>query len=679
MTPQRIVIIGGGFAGVECAKRLRSRLSPAQCDIVLFDRENHMVFHPLLPEVAGGSINPDAVGASLRQMLRSVRCRTEAVTNIDLAGRAVEYHTHEGHINQLPFDHVVIACGRSVNLGIVPGMADHAFPLKTVGDAMTLRAHVLQQLEKADVCDDMERRRWYLSFVIVGGGFSGVEAAGEINDLVRGSRRFFSRFTEDEISVTLIHAGDQILPEISPSLRAFAATKMTRAGVTLLLDATVQSATPDGVSLKDGRNVPGGTVVCTIGTTPSPLVERLDVAKHAGRLLTRPDMRLRDLPHAWALGDCASVVNAEDGRESPPTGQFAVRQGRQAAQNIVRVLRGQPTRPFRFRALGQFCAIGGERAVAELFGFRMSGVLAWLLWRSVYLLKLPTWSARFKAATAWASTFIFARDLLHVQSDQTSRISHAYYRPGDYIFHEGDPATSFYVIEKGEVEVLSPGLDTQVSILGPGDFFGEMALVADRPRRASVRARTAVELVIMGSRVFTQISQSLTPLQRAVSETIARRQTSLWLRMPEAHDVLRHESLRAVMDPPPPVHLSPESTFGEAVRLFAEQSVESGYVLDDHQRLVGIVTRTDLNHTVDALADVPRAEQPAFPVRGFMTADPIVVAVDDSPAVAAMVLRDHRLKRIPVVAGRDDRRLVGYLRAEKLMAVVMKKLAAGVQ
>jgi CBS domain-containing protein len=149
--------------------------------------------------------------------------------------------------------------------------------------------------------------------------------------------------------------------------------------------------------------------------------------------------------------------------------------------------------------------------------------------------------------------------------------------------------------------------------------------------------------------------------------------------MPEAHEVLRHESLRAVMDPPPPVHLSPKSTFGEAVRLFAEQSVESGYVLDDHQRLVGIVTRTDLNHTVDALADVPRAEQPAFPVRGFMTADPIVVAVDDSPAVAAMVLRDHRLKRIPVVAGRDDRRLVGYLRAEKLMAVVMKKLAAGVQ
>lgn len=241
----QIIIVGGGFAGVKCAKTLRKRLSVNAREIVLFSQENNMVFYPLLAEVAGAAINPGAVTVPLRQMLPGVRCRTEEVRHIDLATSEVEYERYDGRLGRLTFDHAVLACGPAVNLSIVPGMADHAFPLKSMGDAMALRFHVMEQLEKAEVCDDPERRRWYLSFVVVGGGFTGVEAAGEINDLIRASTRFYSNFSAHDVTVTLVHSRDQILPEVSLTLREFARTKIEQAGIRMVLNA------PCGVG--DGR------------------------------------------------------------------------------------------------------------------------------------------------------------------------------------------------------------------------------------------------------------------------------------------------------------------------------------------------------------------------------------------------------------------------------------------
>src|SRR5215510_6249543 len=334
-TATRVVIVGGGFGGVKCARALRRRLTAEACEIVLFNRENHMVFHPLLPEVAGASLNPDAVAAPLRQMLTGVRCRTESVRAIDFARQVIEYDAHDGHTGTLSYDHVVIACGRSASLGAVPGMADHAFALKSVGDAMTLRSHVIQQLENAEVSSDPAQRQWYLSFLVIGAGFSGVEVAGEINDLVRHSRRFYPNIAPGEISVTLVHSRDHILPELGPELRSFARDKMRDAGITILLNRRVTAATSEGVVLQDGRRLRGATVVSTVGTGVPLLVERMAAPKDHGSLVTQPDMRLQGIETAWAIGVCAQIVNAYDGSMSPPTGQFAERQGRQAAENIA--------------------------------------------------------------------------------------------------------------------------------------------------------------------------------------------------------------------------------------------------------------------------------------------------------------------------------------------------------
>ena len=669
MPKQRIVIIGGGFGGVKCAQTLSAHLRHGDAELVLFNKENHLVFSPLLADAVGSSLNLLDVIVPLRQLLPGVTCRTEEVKSIDLAGSQLVYEGYDGQPRRLDYDHVILACGNISNLNVVPGMADHAYPLKTVGDAAVLRTHILSQMEKAEVCDDPVRRRWYLSFVVVGGGYSGVETAGEINDLVRNSRRFYQNILDQDITVTLIHSRDQLLPEISPKLREFARVKMEKAGVTMKLNARVQLATGEGVGLKDGF-VSGGTIVCTIGSTTAPVVERLDSPKEKGRLLTEPDMRLRGRANAWATGDCACIINAQDGQPSPPTGQFAERQGRQCAQNIVRVLRGEPTRPFAFKVLGQLCSIGGHSAVAEMLGFKLSGFLAWFTWRGVYLFKLPSWSRRVQVGFDWAWLLIFPRDLSCIKTDVTDRVTHAHYEPGDYIIKQGDPPASFYVIEKGEVEIVrtspeKPGGEV-LAVLGAGNFFGETALLSNQPRTASVRAHTTAEIVIMGRNVFSNIAQSLAPLKQALMAAITRRSPNSWQERPRVQAALREFQLAEFIEPAPSPVLRPTATLLEVTRLFGENDAPFFLVSPDGERLEGLVTLTDLlrAHATNLA--------PESPLAGFMVKHPAVIATTDTCLVAASAFREHGHKFLPVVQDKESCRIAGFITARKLIARVMQ-------
>lgn len=670
MSKQRIVIIGGGFAGVKCARTLRSLQRKSDAEIILFNEENHLVFSPLLADAVGSSLNLQDVTVPLRQLLPDVTCRTEEVKRIDLASDCIEYEGHDGLPRQLHYDHIVVACGNISNLNVVPGMADHAHPLKTVGDAAMLRTHILEQMEKAETCDHDERRRWYLSFIVVGGGYSGVETAGEINDLVRSSRRFYQNIREEDISVTIIHSRDQLLPEISPSLREFAREKMAEAGVTIRLNSRVQLATGEGVGLAD-TFVSGGTIVCTIGSTIAPIIERLETPKEKGRLLTDPDMRLRGSKNAWALGDCALIINALDGQPSPPTGQFAERQGRQCAQNIVRVINGEPTRPFSFKLLGQLCSIGGHSAVAEMFGLKLSGFIAWFTWRGVYLFKLPAWSRRIQVGFDWAWLLLFPRDLSYIRTELTDRVTHAHYEAGDYIFRQGDVAASFYVIEKGEVEIcrVSPEHPDGeiIATLGAGSFFGEQALIDNnRPRSASIRARTTVEVVVMGRNVFTSISKTLAPLRSALMATIARRMPNVWQERPRVRAALRDFKLADFIDPAPQPFLKPTETLFDVTKRFGEGDEQFFFVSSDGERLEGLVTLTDLLKA-QAIGTTPET-----PLSSFMVKNPAVIKDTDTCLIAASAFREHGHKLLPVVHDKETRRIAGVVRARKLIARIMQ-------
>jgi len=674
---KRILILGGGFAGVKCARTLTKHLPPGEYEIVLFNRENHMVFHPLLAEVASAAVQPKDVAAPLRQLLRGVKCRTEDVLSIDITENKVEYEGYDGKRRSMDYEHVVISCGTTSNLALVPGMDDHAFALKTVGDALALQAHIMEMLEKAEVCEDELMKRYYLSFIVVGGGFSGAEVAGEINDLVRKSRKFFSTITEKDITVTVVHSGDHILPEMSLSLRTFAERKMKEAGVSMQLNAVAAAATSEGVILKNGTILSAATIVCTIGTTTLPVINRIDLPKERGRLKTEADMSLPGFPNAWAIGDCAAVVNAMDGKLSPPVAQFAERQGTQVALNVIRRLKGEPTQPFSYKMMGAMCSIGGRNAIAEMMGLRVSGLPAWFVWRGVYLFKLPSFSQQMKVGMEWMFDLIFPRTLAHMKADRSRRVGRAYHPTGDYIFHEGDPATEFYVIQQGQVEVVKGNIahdgEEILAILGPGDFFGEGALLDSGARSASIRARSNVEVTVLGRNVFTQISSCLAPLRDAVAQAMKRR-TNIWKSLPEAKEILETIPLSCLIEPMNHPPLKPTDPVETAIELINIHRLDFICVVNDQDLLVGIVSRSDLFRAIE-LAVQDRSLRVC--VRDIMVPEPIFISEGESTGLALACMREHGLKKLPVVESRDYPILKGAVRVENILDNLVKLWLAG--
>lgn len=679
MAAERIVILGGGFAGVKCARTLR-KLLETDHEIVLFNRENHMVFHPLLAEVAGATLQPKDVAAPLRQLLNGISCRTEEVLAANLEAKRVEFEAHDGVRRSLPYDHLVIACGNVSNIGIVPGMEDHGFALKTIGDALTLQSHVMELMEKAEVCDDPQEKRNYLSVIVVGGGFSGVEVAGELNDLMRRSRKFFRKINVDDIKVTIVHSREQILPELSPSLGNFAKQRMEKAGVRVLTNATAVHATACGVKLANGEFIWGKTVVCTIGVAVHVLVQKLAAEKTAGRLKTESDMSLPGHPCVWAIGDCAAIINADDNKASPPVAQFAERQGAQAAYNIVRRIKGEETKPFSYRMMGSMCAIGAQDAVGEVSGIRIAGFFAWFVWRGLYLMKLPSLTQKIKVGLEWACDLVFPRTLAHLKADRSRRIGRAYFAAGDHIFKEGSHGSEFFVIERGEAEVRKnrevAGCETKeevIAILGPGDFFGEGAILDGRPRSASVKARTDLEVIVMGRSIFTEMSIALVPLRDAIAKALKRR-TNIWKNLQDVREILEDIPLKSLLEPIEDQAITADCHIAEAIGRINRNRLDFCCVIENEDELVGIVTRTDLLRAIEVAAALPEGSEMTVLVGDIMVKDPIAIHLTDTTSLALMTMREHGFKTLPVVDDEKNRRLKGYIRIENIMDTILQRM-----
>lgn len=679
MSSCRIVIVGGGFGGVKCAQKLRKLLP--NCEIILFNAENHMVFHPLLAEVAGGAIQPKDVAAPLRQLLHGVNCRTEEVLALEVKDNCIEYEAHDGRRKRLTYDHLVIACGNTSNLAMVPGMDEHAYALKTVGDGLALQAHIMECLEKAEVCEDPEMKQHYLSVVVVGAGFSGVEVAGEINHLMRKSIKFFNHIQKSDINVMLVHGQDEILPQISPELRKFAREALIKEGVNVVLNSIAAACTNHGISCKDGKFLKANTIVCTIGTTMLPIIQKLDVAKgQGGRLETKADMSLKDFDNVWAVGDVAAIVNAVDGNLSPPTAQFAERQGKQVAANIARRVMGQETQPFSFKMLGQLCSIGGHNAVAEIMGMKIAGFPAWFLWRGIYLSKLPSFAQQVRVGCEWGLDLIFPRTLSHLKADRSRRVSRGYFPAGDMVFSEGDPATDFYVIESGEVEILKDtdgdGTLEIIAVLGPGDFFGEGALLEAtlRMRNASVRARTDLEVTIIGRSVFNQISTALVPLRDAMAAAMKRR-TNIWKNLSDVREIIDQVPLKELLEPLPAQPVTPSCRIEELIGRLNSNRIEFCVVVDEKDgRVCGIVTRSDLFRAIEVAAALPQNSHMNICVREIMVKDPVTVNLNETTTLALSTMREHGLKTLPVIDNPSSRIAKGYIRIENIMDKIVKQL-----
>jgi NADH dehydrogenase len=412
-----LVIAGGGFAGTTLARALEAQM-PAGWQLVLLSEESYTTFNPMLAEVVGAAVFPEHVIAPIREMLVATRFIMGRLERVDHAGKALVCSTLAGPL-ELRFDHLVLAFGQRANLDILPGLAEHALPLKLVGDAMYIRNRLLQRLAHIELCHHKAQRRALGHFVVIGGGFSGVEVAGAVVDFIRSAHRCYPRVNADELRVTLLHDGERLLPELPAALGAAAARSLRERGVDVRLGAKAARVDAYGVDLADGVRIPSATIVCTIGARSNPLVQALGVQTLRGRIVTDPDGQVPDRPGLWAVGDCAATLNQADGRPCPPTAQFAVAQAQQLARNLLRHIAGQPTRPFTHSSRGMMATTGHHRGVAQVLGVRLTGLPAWLAWRACYLMRMPTLGRKVRIWVEWTWSLFFPADITHLRFTRT--------------------------------------------------------------------------------------------------------------------------------------------------------------------------------------------------------------------------------------------------------------------
>ena len=421
----RILILGGGFAGLTVAMELERKLArDPSIEITLINRENFFLFTPMLHEVAASDLDLTTIVNPVRKMLKQVNFFAGEVEQIDFEEKKVIVsHGFDHHSHALDYDFLVFGLGSVTNTYGLPGVQEHALTMKSLGDAMRLRNHLIAHLEEAD-SDCCKEKEPLLTFVVAGGGFAGVETVAGVNDFVRGSLRSYSHLSEEMVRVILIHSGSVILPELEASLGVYAQKKLTGRKVDIRLNTKIEGFSGGAVRLADGTTIPTNTLVWTAGTSPNPLLEAIPCVKERGRLLVTEFLELQNWPGVWALGDCSAIPDRSTGKFHPPTAQHALRQAKVAAHNIIAAIRGTEKKRFDFSTIAQLATIGRRTGVANILGVNFSGFIAWWLWRTIYLSKLPRFEKKLRVAFDWTLDLFFSKDIvqfLDVRAPMVSR------------------------------------------------------------------------------------------------------------------------------------------------------------------------------------------------------------------------------------------------------------------
>ena len=443
---KHIVILGGGFGGMSTAESLEHLFGADQSvEFTLVSETNALLFTPMLAEVAGSSLEPTHISSPLRTSVHRTRVICGRASQIDLEGRRLTILLGDGSATQmLTYDHLVLALGSVSNYLGLDNVQRRAFDFKSLLDAIRIRNRVIDMFERADREPDQTIRQETLTFVVAGGGFAGVELAGALNDFGRGMLADYPSLRPEDLRVILVHSRDRILPELSEPLAAYALQRMRDRGVTFKLNARLADAGPGTVVLTptsganassiehshiEDEEIRAQTLVWTAGTTPNPLLKILPVERDKrGAIIVDSALAVPNFPSVWALGDCAAVTDSKTGKPCPPTAQFALREARTVAKNIYANVHGKPLTPFHFDSLGALCVVGHQTACAELTvpfarnkSVMFSGLIAWIMWRAIYLSKLPGLERKARVMVDWIMELFFPRDI--VQTIDLSALS----------------------------------------------------------------------------------------------------------------------------------------------------------------------------------------------------------------------------------------------------------------
>jgi len=598
-----IAILGGGFAGVYCAKALAKKAAKQGLKVGIISKENHMVFQPMLAEVVGGSISPRHIISPIRTLCKGgVHVYKGDVKSLDLEQKTCEINT--GHFTKgvkIGFKQVVLALGAEIDLSRVPGMTEHALLMQGVGDALHLRQTIISRLEEANITQDLEQRKRLLSFVVVGGGYSGVETAGEMIDLVKEVCCFYSNVSDRDVRVTLIHSKSHILNTLSESLGDYAAKKLQARGVNIIFNTRVSSITSSKVTLDDGRSIGSNTVISTVGNSPNHVIQEVirksNLESERGRVNTTEDLRVIGRDDVWAIGDNANNPMAGGGW-CPETAQFAARMGELCGKNILKQIQ-HPDRKldkFAFTGLGELASIGHQTAVAKIGVLQLSGFVAWFMWRSIYLLKLPGLERKLRVMIDWTLDLFFPRDINLLNPRYTQLVKKVHLSKGDHLFDAGDPSFSFYVVEKGKVVLLDPKSGQKQNEFEEGDYFGERSIVHGTDYRFDAIATENTTLVMASGKMIIPVLQASRRFNRLISKTSIG--TTIGDEMQSIERQIRGEILEAPVDSVMKtnvVGLSVNSTFYETICVFKKHtySVYPIYA-PESKKVLGFINRTDV-------------------------------------------------------------------------------------
>ena len=423
--PERIVILGSGFAGIEVLKDLQKEFHKDKTvEIVLISKDNFLLFTPMLPEVSTGMIETRHILTPVRSFCKKAEFYQAEVQSIDLKKRRI-YVKHligkrselsSSHTHIFKYDFLVVALGSEPNFFGIPEIQNNSFTMKDIDDAITLRNHVINILEQANL--EHENRNLcntLLTFVVVGGGFNGIETVGALNDYVRGTiKKYYSNINPTDVKIILVDAGKMILEQIDEDLGDYALKRLDEKGVTFMLDTQVKMVKEDSILMKDGTSIPSYSIIWTAGVAPSKLIATLE-CEHDKENRIRANNYLEILGYegvAYATGDCASIINPITGKSYPPTAQHAIRQGKVAANNIIFEIKGNRSKKhLDYKTRGMMAEIGRRDGIAMLYGIKLHGFIAWWMWRTFYLVNLPTRSKKLKVFLDWTMDLFFKPDV----------------------------------------------------------------------------------------------------------------------------------------------------------------------------------------------------------------------------------------------------------------------------
>ena len=424
-SPVRIVIVGGGYVGMYTALGLQRKLSRGRVDITLIDPQANMTYQPFLPEAAAGSVEPRHVVVPLRRVLKHCHVITAAVSTISHANKTVTAQPAEGESYELPYDLLVVCPGSVSRLLPIPGLAEQGIGFKTIGEAIYLRNHVLARLDLASSISDPVRRRKALSFVFIGGGYAGVEALAELQDMARYATRYYDGITPEDMRWVLVEAADRIMPEVSVSLGAYTVDRLRERKIDVRLNTRIESVVGGHVQLSDGEEFDSETIVWTAGVKANPMLAETDlVLDDKGRVPCHANLTVRGLTGVFAAGDCAAVPDLSKDDPSALTGpsaQHAVRQAKTLARNVVATVKGAELKDYEHKYVGSVASLGLYRGVAELYGVKVRGILAWFIHRTYHVSRMPTFNRKVRVVADWTGALFFRREVVSLGQLQEPR------------------------------------------------------------------------------------------------------------------------------------------------------------------------------------------------------------------------------------------------------------------